>query len=284
MTALKATKMSTRTGVRSKAALPERTTSRRSPPALISGTQAASLGRVAGRMSQQAGVCRASAEETARMMDEQMKRLEAQVQEGKIKAVNAAEVGNLLSNGWVLLDVRPPEETNKGHIEGSVEVPLFVTDDDMSPGGLLKQMSAFGMGGWWLGNRHMKLNTKFMGSVRKGIPTDSSVIVACQKGLRSLSACEQLAKNGYSKVAWVTGGLDTAEPGDLPVKDGKDIRFAGNGGVSDLVGWTEAHRKANKDQSVLDGPFGIVLKVAIGILALDFVSFVFEQVKNFTSQ
>ena len=225
---------------------------------------------------------RAATDDAAKEMADQMKRLEAQVAQGKIKAVNAAEVGSLLTNGWVLLDVRPPEEVTKGEIEGAVEVPLFVTDDDMSPGGLLKQMSAFGMGGWWLGNRHMKLNTRFMGSVRKGIPTDASVIVACQKGLRSLSACEQLAKNGYSKVAWVTGGLDTAEPGDLPVVGNKDIRFAGNGGVSDLVGWTEAHRKANKEQSVFDGPFGVVLKVALGILALDFASFVFDQISQRT--
>ena len=191
------------------------------------------------------------------------------VSEGKIKAVNAAEVGNLIQvsccfsfllalsfspsssfsnsnfythtsfssssqNGWTLLDVRPPEEVQKGAVENAVEVPLFVIDDDTSPGGLLKQMSAFGMGGWWLGNKHMKLNTKFMGSVRKGIPTDASVIVGCQKGLRSLSACEQLAKSGYQKVAWVTGGFDSADPGDLPVKEGRDIRFAGNGGLSDV--------------------------------------------------
>mmetsp|Transcript_9365 Transcript_9365/g.23264 ORF Transcript_9365/g.23264 Transcript_9365/m.23264 type:complete len:150 (+) Transcript_9365:708-1157(+) len=130
-------------------------------------------------------------------------------------------------------------------------------------------MSAFGMGGWWLGNKHMRLNTRFMGSVRRGIPTDANVIVACQKGLRSLSACEQLAKNGYAKVAWVTGGFDSAEPGDLPVKGGKDIRFAGNGGLSDVVGWTDAHRKANKDQTVYDGPFGTVLKIALAIIFLD---------------
>ena len=133
-----------------------------------------------------------------------------------------------------------------------------------------------------LSYKYRRLDRTEFGSVRKGIPTDASVIVACQKGLRSLSACEQLAKNGYSKVAWVTGGLDTAEPGDLPVVGNKDIRFAGNGGVSDLVGWTEAHRKANKEQSVFDGPFGIVLKVALGILALDFASFVFDQISQRT--
>mmetsp|Transcript_13371 Transcript_13371/g.25528 ORF Transcript_13371/g.25528 Transcript_13371/m.25528 type:complete len:265 (+) Transcript_13371:113-907(+) len=226
---------------------------------LVSKTNGALARRVA---------CRAEAD-PKQAMEEQMKRLQAQVSEGKIKAVNAAEVGNLIQNGWTLLDVRPPEEVQKGAVENAVEVPLFVIDDDTSPGGLLKQMSAFGMGGWWLGNKHMKLNTKFMGSVRKGIPTDASVIVGCQKGLRSLSACEQLAKSGYQKVAWVTGGFDSAEPGDLPVKEGQDIRFAGNGGLSDVVGWTDAHKKANKDQSVFDGPFGIVLKVAFAVIIID---------------
>lgn len=46
----------------------------------------------------------------------------------------------------------------QGYQAGSVHVPLFEVDDDMSPSGLLKQMSAFGMGGWWLGGQHMKPN------------------------------------------------------------------------------------------------------------------------------
>ena len=273
MTALSASKASSTRGCAAtasnnkrseRALLARRPQQARNPAVVVAGGP---------RRRPEAQVCRAATDDQARQMDAQMRRLEAQVTEGKIKAVNAAEVGNLLEKGWVVLDVRPPNEVDKGKIDGAVQVPLFVVDDDTSPGGLLKQMSAFGMGGWWLGNRHMKLNTKFMGMVRKGIPTDANVIVACQKGLRSLSACEQLAKNGYAKVAWVTGGLDTAEPGDLPVAGGKDIRFAGNGGVSNLVGWTEAHRKANKEQSVLDGPFGIVLKIALGILGIDFVTF-----------
>jgi rhodanese-related sulfurtransferase len=221
-------------------------------------------------------ICRVSEKDN---MNEQIKRLEAQVTEGKVKAVNAAEVSNLLGNGWVLLDVRPLDEVAVGGVEGAVTVPLFVVDDDMSPGGILKQMSAFGMGGWWLGNKHMKLNTKFMGQVRSAIPTDSQVIVTCQKGLRSLSACESLANNGYAKNAWVSGGLDSAEPGDLKVKGTRDIRFAGNGGLSDVLGWTDAHRKVNKDQGPLDGPFGIVIKVAVGILFLDGMLFIYNQVQ-----
>ena len=163
---------------------------------------------------------------------------------------------------------------------GAVEVPLFVVDDDMSPAGLLKKWSNFGMGGWWLGGSHMKPNTAFMSEVQVGrppagaggaqrlgpgrgpaggagatwrlhapcadppslpshaptshprrdqasIPKDASVIVACQKGLRSLAACEQLSRAGYGPLAWVNGGFDTAAPGDLQTKDGVDVRLGG---------------------------------------------------------
>jgi rhodanese-related sulfurtransferase len=48
--------------------------------------------------------------------------------------------------------------------------------------------------------------------------------VACQKGLRSLAAAEQLSRAGYSKLAWINGGFDTARPGDLPTTDDKDVR------------------------------------------------------------
>ena len=49
---------------------------------------------------------RAATDDAAKEMADQMKRLEAQVAQGKIKAVNAAEVGSLLTNGWHPEDVR----------------------------------------------------------------------------------------------------------------------------------------------------------------------------------
>lgn len=88
-------------------------------------------------------------------------------------------------------------------------------------------MSAFGMGGWWLGTTHMEPNVDFLKEVQAKVPKDAKVIVLCQKGLRSLAACEQLSKAGYNTLAWVNGGCDTATLGDLPVKDNKDIRYAG---------------------------------------------------------
>lgn len=63
-------------------------------------------------------------------------RWENQIRTGKVKNVTPVEAGELLKGGeWVLLDVRPPEEIAKAAIEGAVEVPLFVVDEDRSPAG-----------------------------------------------------------------------------------------------------------------------------------------------------
>ena len=48
---------------------------------------------------------------------------------------------------------------------------------------------------------------------------------ACRQGLRSLAACEQLARVGYTGgLAWINGGLDTCRKEDLDTKDGIDVR------------------------------------------------------------
>jgi len=107
-------------------------------------------------------------------------------------------------------------------------------------------MSAFGMGGWWLGSTHMEPNTNFLPDVLKKVPKDAKLIVVCQKGLRSLAACEQLSRAGYQTLAWINGGLDTAKPGELASKDGKDLRLAGIGGLSAALGWTELQQEEQK--------------------------------------
>lgn len=50
------------------------------------------------------------------------------------------------------------------------------------------------------------------------------IIVGCQKGLRSLAACEQLLRGGYSNVTWVNGGFDASRRGEIPTEGGIDIR------------------------------------------------------------
>jgi len=37
----------------------------------------------------------------------------AQVSDGRVKSVSAASAGDLISDGWTLLDVRPPHEVEK---------------------------------------------------------------------------------------------------------------------------------------------------------------------------
>lgn len=93
-----------------------------------------------------------------------------------------------MQEGWTLVDVRPKSEHDKAFVDGAVNVPVYVDEDEVSPGALIKQATAMGMGGWWLGGGHMKPNPQFMQQVQQQVPkNDSKVIVACQKGLRSVT-------------------------------------------------------------------------------------------------
>eukprot|EP00210_Caulerpa_lentillifera_P007229 g6916.t1 len=166
--------------------------------------------------------------------------------EGKVRNITAKGASSLMKEGWILLDVRPPTEIEKASVLDAVEVAVFLPDESLEIGSLLKQMSAFGMGGWWLGGTHMEPNKNFINDVKKRVPKDAKVIVACQKGLRSLAACEQLSRAGYQSLAWVNGGLDIAKPGDIPSKDDRDLRLAGIGGVSEMLGWTKLQQEEKK--------------------------------------
>lgn len=169
--------------------------------------------------------CRAAA--TQEGMKKAQQRWEAQVRDGTVRNIAPAEVKGLLADGWTLVDVRPDVEINKARLENAVEVPLFVVDDDASISGLIKQSTALGMGGWWLGGAHMKPNLSFMSDIQARVPKDAKLVVVCQKGLRSLAACEQLSRAGYKSLSWINGGLDTARPGELDTKGGVDIRMGG---------------------------------------------------------
>jgi hypothetical protein len=71
-----------------------------------------------------------------------------------------------MQQGWVLLDVRPPNEVAKVSIEGAVAVPLFLPETRTDVASLLKRASTWGTGGWWLGGTHMNPNPAFMEEVR----------------------------------------------------------------------------------------------------------------------
>ena len=70
-----------------------------------------------------------------------------------------------------------------------MEAPIYVPEDEVSPGAFLKKLSALGLGGWWLGGTHMKPNKEFMKEVTSKIPKDAKVVVTCQKGLRYGLGC-----------------------------------------------------------------------------------------------
>ena len=50
-----------------------------------------------------------------------------------------------------------------------------------------------------------------LGSDLSKIPKDKEVVVICQSGMRSTSACKQLKKLGYSKITNVRGGMNNYE-------------------------------------------------------------------------
>jgi rhodanese-related sulfurtransferase len=72
----------------------------------------------------------------------------------------------MMQQGWALLDIRPPTETQKVGIVGAVTVPLYVEDPSNSFGSLLKKSATIGTGGWWLGGTHMIPNNDFLAQVR----------------------------------------------------------------------------------------------------------------------
>jgi hypothetical protein len=73
--------------------------------------------------------------------------------------------GEMMQQGWALLDIRPPTETQKVGIVGAVAVPLYVEDPSNSFGSLLKKSATIGTGGWWLGGTHMIPNNDFLAQV-----------------------------------------------------------------------------------------------------------------------
>jgi rhodanese-related sulfurtransferase len=178
----------------------------------------------------------------------------------RIANVASAEVGVMLADGWTLLDVRPPHEAARAPLLGALEVPLFVVDDAPTLANAAKQLAAGALGGWWLGSAgHMRPNPAFLPAVRARVPADARVLLVCQRGLRSLAAAEQLAVDGYGApgsggaLAWLPGGLDTARPGEVPTRDGVDVRVAGIGGLSAALCWTEAQQDPEAEGGAGEG-------------------------------
>ncbi|CAM6121162.1 unnamed protein product [Calypogeia fissa] len=196
------------------------------------------------------------------------KRWESQIRDGKVKSLSPKEAGYAVDlSGYTLLDVRPTSERNKAYVKSSTWVPIFENNKNLDPGTLLNKFSNFTMGGWWSGSPLMDYNGRFMPDVVSKIPKSANVVVACQTGLRSLAACEQLYKAGYRNLYWLNGGFDAAEEGDLQREGTTSFKFAGLGGVSEFLGWTDVQREAAKKEgwgfrAML---FGRLMAVVLGV-------------------
>lgn len=88
-------------------------------------------------------------------------------------------------NNHVLIDVRSAQEFKGGHVPNAKNIPL----DSLS-----KQVNK--------------------------IPKDKTVIVICQSGMRSASACKTLIAAGYSNVLNLRGGTSSWQMQANPVERG----------------------------------------------------------------
>ncbi|KAK7350662.1 hypothetical protein VNO77_09519 [Canavalia gladiata] len=173
------------------------------------------------------------------------KRWEALIRDGKVNVLTPREAGYAVQlSNKPLLDVRPSSEHKKAWVRASTWIPIFDVDDKLDFGTIPRKVTNFVMGGWWSGIPTLSYDSQFLAKVEEKFPKDSELIVACQKGLRSLAACELLYNAGYENLFWVQGGFEAAEDEDLIVEGRVPLKFAGIGGVSEFLGWTDQQRAA----------------------------------------
>jgi queuine tRNA-ribosyltransferase len=103
-----------------------------------------------------------------------------------IPQIDVDELEQRLADGATLLDVRNPDEYERGHVAGAVLVPLPELPDRLAD-----------------------------------VPAGDPLLVVCQAGARSQRACELLAEEGRSVVN-VTGGTGQWIESGRPVVTGSD--------------------------------------------------------------
>ncbi|KAJ8626380.1 hypothetical protein MRB53_019687 [Persea americana] len=157
------------------------------------------------------------------------------LQSGNVRSVAPKDAKSTLrSEGFVLLDVRPVWEREKARVEGSLNVPLFVEDTDMSPVTLLKKWVHFGYIGLWTGQYFTTINDHFLSQVEALVPDKGAkLLVACGEGLRSMMAIRRLHDGGYQNLGWLAGGFNRSTDDDFPDVEGSTkLQYATIGGVS----------------------------------------------------
>ncbi|GAQ84485.1 hypothetical protein KFL_001910040 [Klebsormidium nitens] len=210
-------------------------------------------------------------------------KLKAQVSDGRVIPLNSKDAGYAVQlSDYILLDVRPSFEHDRAWVKNSIWIPMYEVDKHTSPGSLVKQVGHLINGGLWDGTRYLTANERFMPDLVKQIrDKNANVLVVCQKGLRSLAACEAMRKAGYKNLYWLSGGFDAADDADFEKVGPKPFKYAGVGGPSELFGWTDVQRReAKNDPSTRWSNLG---KLAAVIVAIDLL-FLGGQQLNFLVQ
>ena len=93
-----------------------------------------------------------------------------------ITHVSPGEARQLLSQGYVPLDVRSEQEFELGHLPGARNIPLMQPDGD-----------------------RLQDNPMFLAVAQKRLSKDTPLLVSCRSGNRSLRACHLLLESGYTR-------------------------------------------------------------------------------------
>ncbi len=116
----------------------------------------------------------------------------------RYKAVSPVELTAMINHqGAVVLDIRESHEYNKGHIIDSVHIPLNKLDE-----------------------RRQELESD----------KEQPIVVVCQSGTRTSTACNNLIKNGFEKVFALKGGIMEWQNANLPVVKGGKQKKRRKGG------------------------------------------------------
>ncbi|KAF5727825.1 senescence-associated family protein [Tripterygium wilfordii] len=118
-----------------------------------------------------------------------------------VVTVNVHAAKELLSSGYLYLDVRTIEEFNKSHVDSALNVPyMFKTQEE----GRVK-------------------NPEFQNQVATICKKEDHLVVGCNSGGRSLKACVDLLNAGFANVTNMEGGysawVDSGLAGDKPAEE-----------------------------------------------------------------
>lgn len=105
-----------------------------------------------------------------------------------VERVSPQQAAELLSDGYVYLDVRSAPEFEQGHPEGALNIPLLNADPA----------------------RGMLPNPDFLKVAEKVLPKDARIVVGCMSGHRSFRAAQVLLDNGWSDVVDQRAGFGGA--------------------------------------------------------------------------